>query len=347
MGNAEASRIPFRIPHSVFRISTRPTMNYVYGPIPSRRLGRSLGVDLIPLKTCNWNCIYCQLGRTTPLTNVRREYIPRQTILDEVKVALAHHAPGSIDFISLVGSGEPTLHSAIGWLIRAIRATTAIPLAVITNGALLYRPDVRAELAAADVVMPTLCAGSAELYQQIHRPHPEATFARLVAGLAAFRAEYTGKLWIELMLLRGVNDTEPALAALAAVLEQVRPNAVHVILPERPPAETWVAPADDEGLLRAAAILGPVAQIVTPHSLAIDANDYANAEEAILSIVTRHPMTELQLVQTLARWPAPELHAAIAALLARDEIHAIARFGATFFAAAPAVFPAAAAAAPA
>ncbi len=317
-------------------------MNYVYGPIPSRRLGRSLGVDLIPLKTCNWNCVYCQLGRTTPLTNARQEYIPRQAIFAEVKAALAHHPPGSIDFISLVGSGEPTLHSGIGWLIRAIRAETAIPLAVITNGALLYLPDVRAELAAADVVMPTLCAGSAELYQQIHRPHPEATFARLVTGLTALRAEYTGKLWIELMLLRGVNDTEPALTELAAVLQRIQPDAVHVILPERPPAETWVAPADDEGLLRAAAILGPVAQIVTPHSLAIDANDYANAEEAILGIVTRHPMTEVQLVQTLARWPAGEVRAALAALLAQETIHAVDRFGATFFAAAPSVFPAAA-----
>ena len=322
-------------------------MHYVYGPIPSRRLGRSLGVDLIPLKTCNWNCVYCQLGRTTPLTNAREEYIPRQAILDEVAAALAHHAPGSIDFISLVGSGEPTLHSGIGWLIRAIKAITPLPVAVITNGALLCLPAVRADLAAADVVMPTLCAGSADLYQRIHRPHPEATFERLVDGLAAFRREFSGKLWVELMLLRGLNDTEPALTELAATLRLIQPDAVHVILPERPPAEPWVAPADDEGLLRAAAILGPVAQIVTPHSLAIDADDYLDSAAAILSIVTRHPMTELQLVQTLARWSAAEVRSALAALLAREEVHAVARFGATFYAAAPAVFPVAAAAQPA
>lgn len=321
-------------------------MHYVYGPIPSRRLGRSLGVDLIPLKTCNWNCVYCQLGRTTPLTNARQEYIPRQAILDEVAAALAHHAAGSVDFISLVGSGEPTLHSGIGWLIRAIKAITALPVAVITNGALLYLPAVRADLAAADVVMPTLCAGSADLYQRIHRPHPEATFARLVDGLAAFRREFSGKLWVELMLLRGLNDTEPALTELAATLRRIQPDAVHVILPERPPAEPWVTPADDEGLLRAAAILGPVAQIVTPHTLAIDADDYLDPAAAILSIVTRHPMTEVQLVQTLARWPAAEVRGAVAALLAQEEIHAVRRFGATFYAAAPAVFPAAAAAQP-
>lgn len=331
----------FRIHHSAFATG-RFIMNYVYGPIPSRRLGRSLGVDLIPLKTCNWNCVYCQLGRTTPLTNARQEYIPRQAILDEVVAALAHHAPGEIDFISLVGSGEPTLHSGIGWLVRAIQAITSIPVAVITNGALLHLPAVRADLATADVVMPTLCAGAADLYQQVHRPHPEATFARLVAGLIAFRAEYAGRLWVELMLLRDVNDTEAALRDLAAVLQQVQPDAVHVVLPERPPAEPWVAPAGDEGLLRAAAILGSIAQIVTPHSLAIDANDYASAEEAILSIVTRHPMTELQLVQTLARWPATTVRAAAVTLLARSAIHAVVRYDVTFFAAAPAVFPEAA-----
>lgn len=315
-------------------------MNYVYGPIPSRRLGRSLGVDLIPLKTCNWNCVYCQLGRTSPPTNARQEYIPQQAILDEVVAALAHHAPGEIDFISLVGSGEPTLHSGIGWLIRAIRARTPIPVAVITNGALLYRPDVRDDLLAADVVMPTLSAGSAELYLRIHRPHPEATFERLVAGLVEFRAVYTGRLWVELMLIQGVNDTAAALRDLAAVLAQVKADAVHVVLPERPPAEPWVAPADDEGQMRAAAILGPVAHIVTPHSLAVDAADYADPAEAILSIVTRHPMTELQLVQTLARWPAAAVRAAVATLLARGAIHAVARHDITFFTAAPALFPA-------
>lgn len=314
-------------------------MNHVYGPIPSRRLGRSLGVDLIPLKTCNWNCVYCQLGRTTPLTNERREYIPRQAILDEVVAALAQHAPGTVDFISLVGSGEPTLHSAIGWLIRAIQARTALPVAVITNGALLYLPAVRAELAAAAVVMPTLSAGTPDLYRQIHRPHPEATFQRLVEGLMAFRDIFPNRLWIEVMLLQGVNDGAVALRELAALLAQIKPDAVHVVLPERPPAEPWVAPADDAGLLRAAAILGPVAQIVTPHSLAIDAGDYTDPGAAVLSIVTRHPMTELQLVQTLARWPATAVHAAVAALLAQGDIHSVARFGAIFFTAAPAVFP--------
>src|SRR3972149_1969672 len=138
-------------------------MKYVFGPVPSRRLGQSLGIDTIPLKTCNWNCVYCQLGRTVPLINERRNYVLPEAILAEVQVALAAHRPGEIDWITFVGWGEPTLHVSIGLLIRQVKALTDLPVAVITNGALLYLPDVRAELIAADAVPPTLDAGTPEL----------------------------------------------------------------------------------------------------------------------------------------------------------------------------------------
>nr|MBN1229190.1 radical SAM protein [Anaerolineae bacterium] len=199
-------------------------MNYVFGPVPSRRLGQSLGIDTIPLKTCNWNCVYCQLGRTQPLINERREYIPRKTILAQVRDALAAHRPGDIDWVTFVGSGEPTLHSGIGWLIQEVKAAGSLPVAVITNGSLLYLAEVRDALAAADAVMPSLDAGTVELYRRINRPHPEATFERLVDGLIAFRHQYGGKLWIEVMLVRGLNDTEPALQDIAAVLRRVNPD---------------------------------------------------------------------------------------------------------------------------
>ncbi|HRE29884.1 MAG TPA: radical SAM protein, partial [Anaerolineales bacterium] len=129
-------------------------MQYVYGPIPSRRLGQSLGIDLIPLKTCNWNCVYCQLGRSVPLTNERKEYAPRAEVLAEARAALAAHPAGAIDWVSFVGSGEPTLHSGIGWLIREVQAGTDRPVAVITNGSLLHLPEVRRDLATADAVLP-------------------------------------------------------------------------------------------------------------------------------------------------------------------------------------------------
>jgi wyosine [tRNA(Phe)-imidazoG37] synthetase (radical SAM superfamily) len=315
-------------------------MNYVYGPIPSRRLGKSLGIDPIPLKTCNWNCIYCQLGRSTPLTNTRREYAPRQAILDEVTAVLARHAPGEIDFVSFVGSGEPTLNCELGWLIRAVKALTSIPVAVITNGALLHLPEVREALLPADVVMPTLSAGSAAVYKRIHRPHPAATYARLVAGQLDFRAIYHGSLWLEVMLIAGVNDTPAALADLADVVRRVAPDEVHIVVPDRPPAETWVAPPDDEGLLRAIAVLGPIARIVHPYSNGIDVSDYAAPADAILGIVTRHPMSEDQLAHLLSRWPPAAIAAALSDLQTAGQINPVVRLGTRFWIAAPSVFPA-------
>jgi wyosine [tRNA(Phe)-imidazoG37] synthetase (radical SAM superfamily) len=316
-------------------------MNYVYGPIPSRRLGKSLGIDPIPLKTCNWNCIYCQLGRSTPLTNERREYAPRQAILDEVAAVLARHAPGEIDFVSFVGSGEPTLNSELGWLICQVKLLTEIPVAVITNGVLLHLPEVRAALLAADVVMPTVSAGSPTIYKRIHRPHPDATYERLVAGLLAFRAEYRGRLWAEVMLLAGVNDTPEALADLAALIRRIGPDEVHVVIPDRPPAEPWVAPPDDEGLMRAIAVLGPIARVVHPYSNGIDVSDYATASDAILGIVTRHPMSEDQLAHLLAHWAPPEIASTLAELQAGGHINPVERLGTRFWIAAPSVFPAA------
>ncbi len=313
-------------------------MQYVYGPIPSRRLGRSLGVDPIPLKTCNWNCIYCQLGRSTPLTNERREYIPREAILAEIQETLTHHS-SEIDYISFVGSGEPTLHSGLGWLIRAVKAITTIPVAVITNGVLLHRADVRQELLAADVVMPTVSAGTAELYRRIHRPHPDASFERLIDGLCAFRAEYTGQLWVEVMLIRDVNDSEVALRDLERVLRCIQPDQVHIVLPDRPPAEPWVQPADSEGLLRAEALLGPVAHIVHPFFNGVHASDYASPDEAIVSIVTRHPMSFAQLTATLNAWTSDEVSDALVRLEQAGAIRPVERLGVRFWAAAMSVFP--------
>jgi wyosine [tRNA(Phe)-imidazoG37] synthetase (radical SAM superfamily) len=238
-----------------------------------------LGIDTIPRKTCTWNCVYCQLGRTVPLTNARRNCIVPKVILAELQVALSAHRPGEIDWITFAGSGEPTLYSGIGLLIRHVKALTDLPVAVITNGALLYRPDVRAELIAADAVLPTLDAGMPELYRTINRPHPDITFERLGDGLIAFRQQYTGKLWIEVMLLRGLNDTKRVLRDIAAVLRKIGLDEVHINLPTRPPAETWVQPADEEGLMRATAILGDVAHVVHPAEGTFDLSGCDNVVE--------------------------------------------------------------------
>ncbi|MCA2001077.1 MAG: radical SAM protein [Chloroflexi bacterium] len=307
-------------------------MNYVFGPVPSRRLGQSLGIDPIPLKTCNWNCVYCQLGRSMPLINERREYVPREEILTEFESALASHR--NMDWVTFVGSGEPTLHSGIGWLIREVKARTKIPVAVITNGSLLYLPEVRAELSVADAVLPTLDAGAAELYRKLNRPHPQATFERLVDGLVAFCGEYRGKLWVEVMLLRGLNDDAATLEGIAKILERIKPDAVHINLPTRPPAEPWALPADNEGLLRAMSILGNIAKVVHPAEGIFDLSGFENAADAIVSVITRHPMRQDELEKALAGWSAEQVSEALAELEACGRAQAVERYGVRFWSAA-------------
>ncbi|MFW5714196.1 MAG: radical SAM protein, partial [Brevefilum sp.] len=203
----------------------------VFGPVPSRRLGQSLGVDPVPLKTCNWNCVYCQLGRSRPLCTERRIWFPNSEILAQVRATLEAHQPGEIDWITFVGSGETALHAGLGEMIRGVKKLTDLPVAVITNGSLLYMTEVREALSASDAVLPSLDAGNPALYQRINRPHPSLTFTGLTDGLIAFREMYAGQLWLEVMLVRGLNDTEEALREISGWLEKIRPDEVHVVQP--------------------------------------------------------------------------------------------------------------------
>lgn len=306
-------------------------MKYVFGPVPSRRLGRSLGIDPIPLKTCNWNCVYCQLGRSTPMHNERREYFPRNEIVQEVKTALEVHQKDEIDWVTFVGSGEPTLHAGTGRMIRQVKTFTSIPVAVITNGSLLYRSEVREELRAADAVLPTLDAGTEAVYRSINRPHPHLTFPTLVEGLTAFRRIYTGKLWVEVMLIKGMNDSEEALKDIAAVLRSIAPDAIHLNLPIRPPAEPWVHPADEEGIMRATAILGGAATLVHPVEGDFDLSGCQDIVDAVVATITRHPMREEELVRSLNRWAPYRVTEALRELAASGRAQVITRFGHRFW----------------
>ena len=223
-------------------------MSTVYGPVPSRRLGQSLGVDPIPFKTCNYNCVYCQLGRTAPLTNLRQDFFPPDTILSEVRTALESQEPGAIDYVTFVGQGEPLLCASLGRLIRGVKDMSDIPVALLTNGSLLFRPEVREEVRVADVVMPTVDAGDQATFRRINRPWPRLDLDEILTGMADFRDVFEGKLWVEVMLLKGLNDTEPALTAIAVALQRIRPDQVHLNVPLRPPAELWVETPDNEGL---------------------------------------------------------------------------------------------------
>jgi wyosine [tRNA(Phe)-imidazoG37] synthetase (radical SAM superfamily) len=314
-------------------------MKYVFGPVPSRRLGQSLGIDTIPLKTCNWNCVYCQLGRTRPLTNERREYVPTDVVLSQVKEALAGHKAGEIDWLTFVGSGEPALHSGLGQLIAGVKSLSDLPVAVITNGSLLYLPQVRAALKKADAVLPSLDAGSAQLYRQINRPHPETMFERLVNGLIAFRREFTGKLWIEVMLVQDLNDSEEALEEIAALLKRIRPDEVHINLPTRPPAETWVRPASEEAVLRALVKFSDIARVVHPAEGVFDLGCCDSVFEAILAIITRHPMRQEQLEKALGQLAPEKAADVVAELEASDRVQIVERLGVRFWSTDLAYYP--------
>jgi wyosine [tRNA(Phe)-imidazoG37] synthetase (radical SAM superfamily) len=308
-------------------------MKYVFGPVPSRRLGRSLGVDPVPLKTCNWNCVYCQLGRSVPMVSERREYAPTDDILAEIAGVLAQRG-GEIDWITFAGSGEPLLHSGIGDLIDGVKRMTKTPVAVLTNGSFLDLPEVRRAVLPADAVLPSVDAGSAELFKKLDRPHPSFSFDRHVEGLVEFRKAYRGAFWPEVVLVRGVNDTERALEDIAAVLRRLRPDVVHINIPTRPPAEAWVEPPDDEGLMRASAILGRVAPAIVPGEASVETGGFESLGDAIIEIVSRHPMREEEIRRALGRWTADEVSAALAEAASSGRVRTVERLGACFFAAA-------------
>ncbi len=272
-------------------------MAYVFGPVRSRRLGRSLGIDPIPLKTCNWNCVYCQLGRTVPLTNARAEYCPAEAVLMELRRALDTSA--GIDWITFVGSGEPTLHSRIGWLIRQVKDLADLPVAVITNGSLLHIPEVTQALAAADAVLPTLDAGDAALYRKLNRPHPALCYESLRQGLASFLRHYEGLFWVEVMLVEGVNDSEPALQSLAAALDEIEPDEVHINVPFRAPAESWVRVPAPDALRRAREIIGSHARLIESAPADFE-TPQTNALDSLTEVVARHPLPDEEVRATFA-----------------------------------------------
>ncbi len=305
-------------------------MQTVFGPVPSRRLGKSLGIDPVVPKTCNWNCVYCQLGRSTPLVVERREYVPAEDVIAEVAKRLKYYA-GKIDWVTFVGSGEPTLHARLGWMIREVKSLTDTPVAVITNGSLLYQEEVREELTAADAVLPTLDAGTPELYRKINRPWPEPSFEVYVQGLIDFRAQYQGKYWLEVVLVRDLNDTPEALHALAKQIARIHPDKVHLTLPERPPAEPWVQPPTEEGVRRALAILGQVAEVVHSAQDTFDLSGYDNPQEAVIAMLARHPLRERELRAALTRWDADSVQQTLTALQASGQVQVLERYGERFW----------------
>ena len=290
---------------------------YLYGPVPSRRLGRSLGVDLIPYKVCTYDCVYCQLGRTTNKTMERREWVPTGEVVTQLKEKLASKP----DYITLAGSGEPTLHAEIGSLIHEIKSLTDTPVAVITNGSLLWLPEVRESLADADLVVPSLDAGSEDMFHYVNRPHSQISFDQMLNGLREFRRSFRGQYWLEVFLLSGVTTVESRVQALRDCIETISPDKVQVNTVARPPAEGYAAPVPHEQLAQIAAQLHPQAEVIVPYSHLDDKDSSGMGCSQVLDLLRRRPCSIADVARGLRLHPH-EAAKCVARLVSEQKVRA-------------------------
>jgi wyosine [tRNA(Phe)-imidazoG37] synthetase (radical SAM superfamily) len=233
---------------------------YLFGPVASRRFGRSLGVDLLPAKICTFDCIFCEVGRTRDLTVTRREYVPTAEVVSELGRWAA--SGDKADFITLAGSGEPTLHSGFGDVLAAAGALRVARTALLTNGSLLHIPEVRESAARADVVKVALGAASAREFSALNRPHAAVDLDALIRAGAEFRRHYAGSLWVEVFVVAGVNDSEEMLRPVADRLAGWQPDRIHLNTVARPPADASAAPAAKSDMERLASIFVPKAEVI-------------------------------------------------------------------------------------
>jgi len=259
--------------------------NYVFGPVPSRRLGRSLGIDLVPFKTCTYDCIYCQLGPTTCKTTERKEYVPLNDVLKELEHKLASRP----NYITLSGSGEPTLYSRTGELIDRIKAMTDIPVAILTNGSLLWQADVRDQLMNADLVMPSLDAGHEAMFGAVNRPHEDITFERMLEGLIDFRRQFPGKYWLEVLLLAGYTAVQAEVAKLVKCVDLICPDRIQLNTATRPPAEEFALSARPEAMRELAGMFESGTEVIADFRAVQDQPDFATGREDVLEMLRRRP----------------------------------------------------------
>jgi len=256
--------------------------------VPSRRLGRSLGVDLVTLKTCSYNCVFCQVGRTPHTTRERAEYVPVADVIAEIKDWL--DAGGSADVITLSGSGEPTLHLRFGEVLERIRSLTTIPTVLLTNGSLLHLPAVWEGARHASIVKVSLSAWDQTSFEIVNRPDPGLRFEDVVAGLRRFRAEFSGELWLEVFALGGVNADEDGMRRIAAIARGIRPDRIHLNTVVRPPAEATAVPVSVAALERLAGLFAPRAEVVA--SFKPDSKlEWQATEQDVLGLLRRRPCT--------------------------------------------------------
>lgn len=275
-------------------------MKYLFGPVNSRRLGLSLGIDLLPAKICNFNCIYCEVGPTTIFSCERKEYTPAAEIIAEIDSFLA--TPGQakpIDVFTITASGEPTLHSGLGRIISHLKARTALPVAVLTNGSLLYREDVRQDLEHADIVIPSLDAAREESFRKINRPAQCAKLQEIIEGLCLFARNFRGELWLEILLCKGINDSAQDLAALRQALTAIKPAKIQLNTVIRPPLETFAKPLTEAELGDISRQLPGTVEIIADFRKRKRANARSAQKTELLEMLQRRPCTEIDICEAL------------------------------------------------
>jgi wyosine [tRNA(Phe)-imidazoG37] synthetase (radical SAM superfamily) len=261
---------------------------YLFGPVPSRRFGRSLGVDLTPYKTCSLDCVFCQLGRTTEKTVTRQEYVPTDNVLTELEQWL--ETDGQADYITLSGSGEPTLHSGFGKVLEFIRSETAIPAVLLTNGTMLQLPEVREAAACANVVKVSLSAWNQASYGWVNRPHNQLQFDQLVQGQKDFRAQFKGQLWMEVFLIAGMNSMPADVSKIADRAKEIGPDRIQLNTAVRPPAEDFVTALSEERMQALPLLFNPPAEIIAEFRATHASHIQAN-QATIFSMLRRRPCT--------------------------------------------------------
>lgn len=259
---------------------------YLFGPVASRRFGRSLGVDLLPGKVCSFDCVFCEAGRTRNLTINRREYVPTAEVVAELRTWAA--SGDRADFITLAGSGEPTLHTGFGDVLAAARSLRAARTALLTNGSLLHIPEVRAGAVCADVVKIALGAASGHGFRALNRPHAGVDLHGMIQAGAEFRLQYPGSLWVEVFVVRGLNDSEDCLRPVAECLADWKPDRIHLNTVARPPAEPGIDAADRADMERLALLFTPHAEVVADFSGAAG-HDSSADERHITAMLARRP----------------------------------------------------------
>lgn len=270
--------------------------NFLFGPVPSRRLGISLGVDLIPYKTCSFNCIYCECGKTTQYLKDRKEFFPVDSVFNEISDYLSNNEYP--DFLTFSGSGEPTLYSKLGQLISMCKEKfPEIKIAIITNSSLFYKEDVRKDCSLADVVLPSLDSARTESFIKLDRPYEKDILNLIIYGLIEFRKIYDKEIWLEVFFAKDINDSEEDLNALYEAISKIKPDLVQLNTLDRPPAESFTKPVSKQFLEYVAQKWKDLpVEIISRYKNRNEISNYsAEFEQQLLNALKRRPLTRSDL----------------------------------------------------